>query len=190
MSVVDPGAPAIAQRKLSRSDFSRIRYFSPDEVERCCQSGAWQNIDAGSFYLLDRFAGYAVGEQRLVKAVSFMPTRTREGVPTATWNSPDTRAHSVGSMHYEGRAFDVMFPRDTLATAWLTAMRFPKWGGIGVYPFWRPDPGLHLDTRLPSAAEQGRGFRVLWWVDRDGGYSYLNSESDVLEFFDVLRSAA
>ena len=184
------GFPAIAQRKLRREDFEKIRHFSLDEVTAHCQDGAWGFIDAGSLFLLDQFAGYLVSGQRVIESVQFMPTVTNSGVPTATWNAPDTRAHAPNSMHYEGRAFDVMFPKSKLATAWLTAIRFPKWGGVGAYPFWKPDPGLHLDTRLPSDPEQGKGFRVYWWVDEHGRYNYLNTETDVIAFLGALRSAA
>ena len=184
------GTPAIAQRRLRLEDFDRIRHFSLAEVAAHCQDGAWGFIDAGSLFLLDQFAGYLVNGHRLIESVQFMPTLTATGVPTATWNAPDTRAHAPNSLHYEGRAFDLMFPKNKLATAWLTAMRFPKFGGVGCYPRWAPDPGLHLDTRFPSDLEQGKGFKVCWWVSEDGRYNYLSSEDDIIAFLGVLRSAA
>lgn len=186
------GPPAIAQRKLRPEDFEKIRHFSLVEVTTHCQDGAWGFIDAGSLFLLDQFAGYLINGHRLIESVQFMPTVTSAGVSTATWNAPDTRAHAPNSMHYEGRAFDVMFPKNKLATAWLTAMRFPKWGGVGAYPFWhvggKREGGLHLDTRLSSDVEQGRGFRVFWWVSQDGVYHYLNDGDDVLSFLAALGS--
>lgn len=183
-------APLIAARGLTADDWRYLRHFTQPEVSAACQDGAWANIDAGSFYLLDEFAGYLVAGQRLVESVAFMPTRTKAGNPTATWNTPDTKAHNPRSLHYQGRAFDLMFPRNALATAWLTAMRFPKFGGVGAYPFWRPDPGLHLDTRITFDEEQGTGFRVLWVCDREGKYNYLNDEAGILRFVEMLREAA
>jgi hypothetical protein len=182
--------PAINQRGLHTDDWRAIRCFTEHEVAAACQDGLWQNIDAGSFYLLDQFASYLVAGRRLITSVQLMPTRTRDGIPTATWNLPDTNAHAGDSMHYRGRAFDVMFPRTALATAWFTALRFPKFGGIGAYPFWRPDPGLHLDTRFASGDEQGRGFRVMWWADADRRYHYLNDEHDILRFLETLQHAS
>lgn len=182
--------PAVGQRGLLAQDWRAIRHFSVEEVAAACEQGAWWNIDAGSLYQLDVFAGYAVDAERLVAAVTFMPTRTAAGIPTATWNRPETKAHSPGSLHERGRAFDLLFPRSTLATAWFTAVRFPKWGGVGAYPFWRPDPGLHLDTRWAGDAEQGAGFRVMWWVDSAGMYHYLNAEDDIREFLGALKVAA
>lgn len=185
----------IGERGIVASDWAQITRFSREEVTRRCQDGDWEKIDAGSFYALDRFAGYLGADgQRLVQSVQFMPRMIakgpRAGQPAATWNTPDSEAHSPDSWHYGGRAFDLMFPRNALATAWLTALRFPGWGGIGAYPFWRPDPGLHLDTRPVALAEQGAGFRVLWWVTADGKYRYLDAETDIAEFFVALRAAA
>lgn len=179
--------PAIAQRKLTAEDLPYLRHFTEPELVSHCEDGAWQNLDAGSMFLLDQFAGYLVNGQRLLRSVSFMPTRGAGGVPTATWNTPATRAHAPSSLHYQGRAFDLMFPANALATAWLTAVRFAKWGGIGAYPRWRPDPGLHLDTRLPSGDEQGRGYRVFWYQRADGSYCYLTDEEDIVDFFGLLQ---
>ena len=181
--------PAIGQRALIDEDWRAIRYFGQAEVTSACEDGAWSQVDAGSLYLLDQFAGYLVNGQRLITSIAFLPTLNRLGQPTAIWNSPDSNSHEPNSMHYRGRAFDVMFPKNALAAAWFTAMRFAKFGGVGAYPFWKPDPGLHLDTRLTGAEEQGRGFKVCWWRKADGSYSYLNSERDVLEFLAALRQA-
>lgn len=183
----------IGERGTLRDDFTAFKHFSQSEVSAACEGGEWWRLDAGSLLALDTFAGYLVNGVRLIPSVAFMPTRTASGIPTATWNRPETNAHSADSWHYKGRAFDVMFPKSALATAWLTALRFPAWGGVGAYPFWhvggRTEGGLHLDTRSVHAEEGGRGFKVLWWVDQDRTYRYLTTEQDIREFLTVLRDA-
>ena len=191
----------IGTRGLVDADWRGIRYFAKGEVARACEDGRWEMVDAGSMYALDRFAGYVTrGGHRLVAAVEFMPTTIRAGPkagqPSAIWNTPESGAHDATSWHYAlpqrnrwGQAFDLMFPRSKLATAWLTAIRYHEFGAVGAYPFWSPDPGLHCDTRPVGLEEQGPGHKVLWWKNQAGQYAYLATEQDIVEFLAVLRVA-
>jgi len=164
--------------KMIESDWKKIKHFTKSEVAAACQRGLWQNIDAGSLYALDAFAGYAPEGTRLLPSVIFSPYKSGpRQIPTATWNTPDTKTHEPNSLHYAGRAFDLMFPSCSLHTAWVTALRFTVWGGVGLYPFWST-PGLHLDTR-----DAVGGQRVLWWVDKAGTYRYLRTEADIASMF-------
>lgn len=74
----------------------------------------------------------------------------------------DTNGHAIGSMHYVGKAVDIIIPGMNLLEAYLEAERWP-WGGIGVYPHWcyqgKCVGGLHLDIREVTK----RASR--WWFD-------------------------
>lgn len=70
------------------------------------------------------------------------------------------------SQHPLGRAVDCHVPGMPLLDAWLAAEAIPEFRGIGLYPWWRPQAGLHVDTREARA-------RARWWQDRDGRYQAL-----------------
>lgn len=81
--------------------------------------------------------------------------------------------HVDGSMHYLGRAADVVFPEVPLSglfDIWIAAQRFVGFRGIGIYPHWQDAEivrgGLHLDNRP--------GNRALWMGVPDGdGQKYV-----------------
>ena len=81
--------------------------------------------------------------------------------------------HVNNSMHYHGKAVDIMFPsvtKEDLFDLWIAAQRFPEFRGVGLYPDWNLDGrvlgGMHLDSRP--------GNRALWLGKRsEGGNSYL-----------------
>jgi hypothetical protein len=175
------GRPAPGSRLLHEDDFSRLHWFSQREITQRCEEGRWNQIDAGSLYLLDHYAGVetAIGT-RLIGPVALSPAQTAAGTPTATWNRPETGAHAPDSAHHVGRAFDIM-PRASLALAWLLALRYP-WYGIGAYPFWSPRPGLHLDTRP-------RPWRALWYVDVNGSYHYFRSPHEAARGLNLILGA-
>jgi hypothetical protein len=107
------------------------------------------------------------------------------------------KQHSEKSWHYiiDGRnkfsrAIDV-FPDCPLYEALFLALRL-QWGGIGVYPFADyKDKGiiredttrgmLHLDVRTSL------NFRVLWWVDKEGNYNYINNVYDFEKLLDLIK---
>lgn len=68
---------------------------------------------------------------------------------------------SMTSQHFYGRAIDVMIkilPYENVNKCLrLAATKAKEAGftGIGVYPDWKPSPGLHLDTRPGKLAQWG-----------------------------------
>jgi len=78
--------------------------------------------------------------------------------------------HSDNSMHYKGKAFDIVIKdKNTkeplpIIEQFLIAIRY-FWTGIGFYPFWKV-PGLHVDTRPLTLLDR----RATWWKDKEGEY--------------------
>jgi hypothetical protein len=75
-----------------------------------------------------------------------------------------------------GKAIDFYFIEpsksiDVLLTNLLHILPVTKWGGLGVYPDWRPYPGFHLDTRTP----RHRYWRTYWigYKNETGKQEYL-----------------
>jgi len=67
-------------------------------------------------------------------------------------------AGDSGSQHNidkwdEVRAADVMAPRTDVLRAYEVARELGMFSGIGLYPHWRPYPGLHLDVRESATPE-------------------------------------
>lgn len=55
-------------------------------------------------------------------------------------------------------AADVLLPMTMSASEGFdTALKLRLFSGVGVYPFWKPRPGLHLDVRHASAVNPSRG---------------------------------
>lgn len=59
--------------------------------------------------------------------------------------------------HPRGQAADIHIEDLSLMDAFLSASRFKRFRGIGVYPWWN-SPGLHVDTRFLNHGEP----RALW----------------------------
>ena len=75
--------------------------------------------------------------------------------------------------HPKGRTIDVMLPEGPdLKTAYEVAKKI-GFGGIGVYPDWKPYPGLHLDIR-PRA--EGQGPAKWAGIKEDGKQIYVSIE--------------
>ena len=72
------------------------------------------------------------------------------GAPIIIKNAYATSGHTSGSMHYEGKAADVMAPSMSLVNFYLAAEKLGLFNGIGIYPFWNGQ-GLHLDLRSKPA---------------------------------------
>ena len=92
--------------------------------------------------------------------------------------SPGT-GHATDSHHYRDPcpAADVGIEGVDLLTAYLAAERFP-FGGIGLYPHWKPHPGLHLDL---YGKGQGDTTETLtpgarWYRNRAGRYGSITPQ--------------
>ena len=86
------------------------------------------------------------------------------------------KGHSDNSFHYHGMATDFHFgPLRSNKTGDIGPWKLPvreqakiilglgKFGGVGIYPEWKPVPGFHVDVRP--------GFQV--WKNVEGKYLYL-----------------
>lgn len=85
----------------------------------------------------------------------------------------------------QGKAIDFYFSRGVttareLLDLSLRILKFTGWGGLGLYPDWKPLPGFHIDTRSESHSD----YRA-WWIgykDESGEQKYIyNPNFSVLE---------
>ena len=131
-----------------------LRYFTPAEF------GEWWPLMSPDLLLkLDEF-------------------RARLGVPVMISPAPGALGRHLGSslsqhnvdMWGEVRAADVMPLGADLQTAYRVA-REVGFHGIGLYPDWKPHPGLHLDVRPGPLA--------LWsgLLDNEGNQYYTGIEA-------------
>jgi len=144
------------------------RNFTRKEVERACEQEnqadlvAYQLLEA-----LDDFRDY------IAAPIIFSPVR---GSLYAT------SGHSEKSLHYQGKAADIMFPQTPLLEAFIAATRFIAFGGIGIYPYWKPDAGLHVDIRATR-------MRAYWWRDKRGKYYWLHDANEIRALMPLLIAA-
>lgn len=77
--------------------------------------------------------------------------------------------HSKNSFHKKGMAVDFYVTNTKSEELWnLYCFFLNSWyGGVGVYPFWKPCPGFHLDI--------GPNYRT-WTRTEDGLYLYDSKE--------------
>lgn len=116
-------------------DWDRVRHFRPAEFQ-----GLADYLDPATVYALDEF------RHRLGSRVMISPAPG--AIVRADGNA--NSQHYVGSLDNptrKGTAIDVMPLDATLQEAFDAARQVDTIGGIGVYPDWKPMPGLHLDTR-------------------------------------------
>ena len=74
--------------------------------------------------------------------------------------------HVPGSYHYKGMAVDCHAEGISLIDFYLMAERF-NFGGIGIYSWWHPSGGLHLDIRDTE-------YGARWASDKEGRYIALD----------------
>ena len=113
------------ERTLIKSDWDKLVNFSPEGDN----FGDWTKINAWLMYMTQAY-------------------RTFLGVPIYVICGFQDGGHTTGSQHYIGRALDIHFKgRIPLMAAYLAAERF-GFTGIGIYPHWKPYPGMHIDYRI------------------------------------------
>ena len=101
--------------------------------------------------------------------------RSLLGYPVDVYNAYETRGHSPTGMHPKGRAVDCSPAQEvSLVDAFMTAMRLP-FSGVGLYKWWKPRAGLHLDVK-PLSYSQPKRF---WYRDKFGIYHNIRSFSDI-----------
>lgn len=130
----------------TRVNWAKVRHFLPEEFR-----GELSAIDGRLIYAVDELRA------RLGAALIVSPARgsmTRFGDAART------------SMHYAnpaagiyGQAVDLMSPEATLREVYEAAAAVREIGGIGIYPNWRPWPGVHVDIRA-----RGTGGRLATWM--------------------------
>ena len=115
---------------------SRLEYFTPAEFR-----GQWGLLSPDLLLNLDGFRA------RIRRPVIISPA---DGALMRIRPKGDTGE----SQHYYGRAADVMIPGG-LSGNEVAAAQDAGFTGIGLYPHWRPYPGLHLDVRNGQPARWG-----------------------------------
>lgn len=154
------------------------RFFTKKECAKACEPAALvETVSPRLLTALDLFRG------ELKSEIRFMPHRRALAC---------LKGHSPSSYHYplyKGEqldrpcmAADIYFPALNLLEAFFQASRFPHFGAIGIYPFWNPDPGLHVDVRLGT-------MRAYWWRDFSGEYYWLHSAKEIRELLPILVKA-
>lgn len=103
------------------------------------------------------------------------------GRPVVILCAYETKGHT-GRYHSMGMAADICIKGMNAVDQFIAASRFDVFNGIGVYPHWRPQGGLHLDIR-PKAGSSDADAR--WLRDRDGVYRPLTWENILKEMKEI-----
>ena len=147
------------------------KYFSREECARACESP--EQVELVSPTLLKTLDAF----------------RDLLGAPIIFSPAPGTlyakSGHAEDSEHGDGEAGDIKFPKTGISTALLTATRFPFFASIGVYPLWKPYPGLHVGVRYHTNI-----FRKMWWKDETGNWRGWESKKSVTEFWSAMVKCA
>lgn len=139
-------------------DWSKIRHFKKEEFLRY-YSKEYHSVlhlfDAQLVYAVDNLRE-VVGEILLISPVKGAISRIKEKYKYS-------RHYAVNRL---SDALDLMVPSGDLRKIYDT--NIPEIGGIGVYPDWKPYPGIHIDLR-PRKTD---GSRAEWMgrliVDKNG----------------------
>lgn len=139
-----------------RTQTCKLQYFSPHEFGLW-----WPFMDTELLLGLDRF------RDLLGAAVVISPAPDAIG-----------RMSNKASQHYPApvvRAIDIMPAVTDLAHAYRVARKV-GFHGIGVYPDWRPRPGLHLDMRTDRTPADP----ALWSARKVNGEQVYGAIGDVI----------
>lgn len=99
------------------------------------------------------------------------------GKPVVILCAYETRGHT-GKYHPLGMAADIYIKGMNVIDQFVAASRFDVFNGIGVYPHWRPQGGLHLDIRPRT---EGNEPDARWLRDRNGVYLPLTWQNMIKE---------
>lgn len=155
-----------------RSSRPELRYFSAEEF-----GPYWSLMNADLLIALDEFRhrlGYPVG-------ISPAPgSLGRPAIGSQVINPEEAASDSWHNWFKHGQVFAVdVMPRPPGGATpeererWRRIAREVGFTGIGIYPDWKPRPGLHLDKRTdrqPGKPAEWAGVRV------DGRQVYVNIE--------------
>lgn len=92
-------------------------------------------------------------------------------------DEPPSWHYIIPGRNTRGMAADIMVATHDLLSAFLAAQKIVCFGGIGVYPFWKPKPGLHVDLRPYTE-------RAIWWRDETGEYHYPKNHYEWKSLFE------
>lgn len=97
------------------------------------------------------------------------------GVPVDIYCAYESEGHSPTGEHPKGLAVDLA-PHEGVShmDAFMCAMRLP-FTGIGMYKWWKPRLGLHLDRKRTSYETPRR----MWYRDKLGIYHNIHTQSDM-----------
>lgn len=100
------------------------------------------------------------------------------GSPVDIYNAYELAGHSPTGEHPKGLAVDLSPREATLWDAYMLAMRLP-FTGVGLYRWWTPRSGLHLDCKRMAYDKPKR----VWYRDKLGIYHNIHTYNDLRSCF-------
>ena len=140
-------------RRLDRDlntviDWSIVRHFKPSEFIHPIDGDMLQWLSPSIVYGLDDVREVLGGRIRISPASGSMARF--DGNPNSQHFTSNDR---------QCRAIDVMPIDNTIVELYEAAKRVPAIKGIGLYPDWKPRPGVHLDTRETTSLASWMGYK-------------------------------
>ena len=149
--------------------WERVKYFKEQEFP---EEDNLNLVEPALIYTLDKFREF------LGSKIHPSP---EPGALVRSWGSTKSRHYAIGR---KSDAVDV-FPSCDVRKAFIAAMSFRRWGGVGVYFDTHydgfPKPMLHLDLR-PGAVQ-------VWYRINNKYYLPLRDYSDMHRFFNLMKSS-
>ena len=145
----------------------KLRYFSKDEFR-----GYYDDLSTALLFALDQFRHEWGAPVRISPA---------EGAIIRRLGPDKTSGHNIDKWG-QGLALDIM--PEGMETAEDRKRAFDiatrvGFLGVGIYPDWKPSPGLHVDMKIRSGRSLGNPGR---WS------AYRNPETGKQEYFDIERA--